>query len=77
MDDHSAWAGWTPMAIWGADTKPLAVMAAAVAAAGIACCLLDGYSVAWAIGWGLLCGPGWLAIMTVVALIGRRLGWAR
>jgi hypothetical protein len=75
MGDHSA--DRTPMTIWRADAKPMVAMAAVVMAAEVVCCLLDGFSVARAIGWGLLSGPGWLAVLTVVAWIGRRLGWAR
>lgn len=31
--------------------------------------LLEGFSLGKAIVWGILCGPGWLAIMTIVALV--------
>ena len=37
--------------------------------------LFSGYSTAEAVTFGLFFGPGWLALLTIVALIGRAFGW--
>jgi hypothetical protein len=55
---------WTAMP-WGA----LWAFALITAAAGIVACLVEGWTFGAAIVFGLLIGPGWLAVATLAGLI--------